>query len=111
MNIWACLLSISLLCAVGVWADYYLKLAGSGSHFIDIKNFIIGFIIHSSAVIGWFLVLKYVKLIQLGVFYSMSMILLLTALGVFQFGEELGGREITGIVFAITSLILMSKFI
>ncbi len=111
MLILASIAATILLCALGVWADYYLKIAGSGEQFIVFRSFLIGFALHGTAVVGWFFVLKYIKLVQLGVFYSVSMILLLAALGVWQFNEQLGPREFLGISLAVASLLLMAKFV
>ena len=110
MNIILTLLVVEFLCILGVTADYYLKIAGSGESFVNYKPFVIGFLIHASTAIGWFLVLKYMTLTQLGVIYSISIVLLLTAVGVIYFGEVLRAREVFGIVLAIASLLLMARF-
>ena len=101
---------VQVLCAVGVLADYWLKMAGTGSSFIEARSFLIGFVLHSSTAVGWFFVLKYMKLIQVGVLYSVSITLMLTALAVYQFNETLTGREILGLVLAVISVVLLSKY-
>jgi len=55
-------------------------------------------------------VMKYLKLSTVGVVYSVSMIVLLTATGWIWFGESLGPREVAGIILAITSLYLLMRF-
>jgi multidrug transporter EmrE-like cation transporter len=54
--------------------------------------------------------MKHLKLATIGVVYSVSMILLLTALGVVIFRESLSYCEIAGLVLAIASLILLVRF-
>ena len=46
----------------------------------------------------------------IGVLYSVSMILLLTAIGVVFFRETLNYYEIAGLVMAIASLVLLMRF-
>lgn len=104
------LLIIEALCLVGVTADYYLKMAGSGQEYIRLKLFLIGLILQASTAIGWFLVMKHLTLVQIGVYYSISNILMLAALGVFGFNETIGTREISGIILAIISIALMARF-
>ncbi len=103
-------LLVELLCVIGVLADYYLKLAGSGSAFVDHALFLKGFLLHASTAVGWFIVLKYMKLVQVGVFYSVSIVLMLTVIGVYHFNEQLNSREILGICFAVASLLLLAKY-
>lgn len=110
MNILISVILLECLCLIGVAADYYLKVAGNGEKFVEIRPFIIGFILHSCTAVGWFLVLKYMKMVQVGVFYSISIIILLAIIGVMNFGESLGTREIVGLLFAIAAVILMGKF-
>jgi multidrug transporter EmrE-like cation transporter len=54
--------------------------------------------------------MKHLKLATIGVVYSVSMILLLTAIGVVVFRETLGAYEVAGLVMAVASLILLVRF-
>jgi drug/metabolite transporter (DMT)-like permease len=54
--------------------------------------------------------MKHIKLSSLGVIYSLTTVLLLVAIGVFYFHEKLNIYEIIGIVAAIVSVILLSRF-
>lgn len=110
MNFLVAFLLVELLCVVGVWADYYLKLSGNTELFVQPRHFLVGFVLHASTAAGWFLVLKYMTMTQVGVIYSVSIVLMLTFIGTYFFGEILGGREILGIILAVTSLLLLSKF-
>src|SRR6476660_8096936 len=83
--------------AVGVVGDYFLKLASAKDESLKSPAFYIGFLIYASTAFGWVFVMKHLKLATVGVVYSISMILLLTAIGVFRFKESLNGYEIAGL--------------
>lgn len=95
---------------VGVVGDYFLKLASKEENFVQSRWFYVGFAFYASTAFGWVFVMKSLDLSQIGVIYSVSMILLLTAIGVFGFGEVIGWREVIGILMAIGSLILLMRF-
>jgi multidrug transporter EmrE-like cation transporter len=54
--------------------------------------------------------MRHLKLATIGVVYSISMVLLLTAVGVVLFGESLNYYELAGIVLAVASLVLLMRF-
>ena len=54
--------------------------------------------------------MRHLKLATIGVLYSVSMVLLLTAVGLVLFGESLNYYELVGIVFALVSLVLLMRF-
>lgn len=95
---------------VGVLADFFLKKAGEGSSYLDMKWFLPGFLLYATTAFGWFYVMKHLKLSTLGIVYSMCMILFLTALGVFYFNEKLSVYEIVGIALALVSIFLLARF-
>lgn len=95
---------------VGVAGDFFIKLAGSGLKTPVIKWFIIGSAIWASTAFGWYFVYKHMKLSTSGVFYAISTVLFLTCISVFYFREKLNIYEIVGIGTAITSLILLKRF-
>ncbi len=101
---------VILLSIAGVIGDFFIKLSGSGEKFIDIKWFIIGFFIYASTAFGWFYIMKHIKISSLGVIYSLTTVLLLVAVGIFYFHEKLNIYEIIGIITAIISFILLSRF-
>ena len=107
---WAFLLII-FLSAIGVVGDYFLKMASHGVKPIDWRLFILGVITYGSTSIGWFFVLKHLKLSSLGIIYSLTTILLLIAVGVFCFGEKLTSTEILGVVAAVVSFALLLRFV
>ena len=95
---------------VGVVGDYFLKLASAQEHSWRTPWFAIGFAVYASTAFGWVFVMKHLKLGTIGVVYSMSMVVLLTAIGVLGFGESLSAYEVVGVLMAIGSLILRVRF-
>jgi drug/metabolite transporter (DMT)-like permease len=95
---------------VGVLGDYFLKLASEREYSLKSIWFYVGFVIYASTAFGWVFVMKHLKLATIGVVYSVSMIVLLTTIGVVFFRESLNGYEIAGLVMAIGALILLSRF-
>lgn len=95
---------------VGVVGDYFLKLASAKEHSLRAASFYVGFVIYASTAFGWVFVMKHLKLATVGVVYCVSMVLLLTAIGVVVFKESLNGYEIARLVMAIASLVLLVRF-
>jgi drug/metabolite transporter (DMT)-like permease len=95
---------------VGVLGDYLLKLASSQDQPLRSKWFYLGFAVYASTAFGWVYVMRHLKLATIGVVYSISMILLLTAIGAVVFRETLNTYEIVGMVMAVASLILLMRF-
>lgn len=96
--------------ALGVLGDYFLKLASGQERSFKSVWFYIGFALYASTAFGWVLVMKHLKLATISIVYSVSMILMLTAVGVILFRESLGYPEIVGIMLAVASLVLLMRF-
>jgi drug/metabolite transporter (DMT)-like permease len=95
---------------VGVLGDYFLKVASAEEHSLRSPAFYVGFAVYASTAFGWLFVMKHLKLATIGVVYSISMILLLTTIGVAVFGEKVSAAEIVGVLLAVASLILLVRF-
>jgi drug/metabolite transporter (DMT)-like permease len=95
---------------VGVLGDYFLKLASRNESSLKTPWFYIGFALYASTAFGWVFVMKHLKLGTISVLYSVSMVVLLTAVGVVIFRESLNYAEIAGLVMALASLILLVRF-
>ena len=95
---------------VGVLGDYFLKLASREEHWLRTPWFYIGFALYAATAFGWLFVMKHLKLATISVLYSVSMIVLLTAVGVVVFRETLNYAEIAGLLLAIAALILLVRF-
>jgi multidrug transporter EmrE-like cation transporter len=96
---------------IGVVGDYFLKLASGREQPLRTGWFYLGFAFYASTAFGWVFVMRHLKLATISVLYSVSMVLLLTAVGVLLFGESLNYYEAAGIVLAIAaSLVLLVRF-
>ena len=95
---------------IGVLGDYFLKLASTRVQPLRTGWFCLGFTLYASTAFGWVFVMRHLKLATISVLYSVSMVLLLTAVGVVVFRESLNHFELAGIVLAVASLILLMRF-
>jgi drug/metabolite transporter (DMT)-like permease len=95
---------------VGVLGDYFLKRASEKEDSLATPWFYVGFALYAATAFGWVFVMKHLKLATIGVLYSVSMVVLLTAVGVGFFRESLNYYEIAGLVMAIGALILLVRF-
>jgi small multidrug resistance pump len=74
---------------VGVIGDYLLKRASEAANPMHSRWFYVGFAVYASTAFGWVFVMRHLKLATIGVVYSVSMILLLTTIGIVFFREPL----------------------
>src|SRR6516225_4022433 len=95
---------------VGVLGDYFLKLASAKEDSLRTPWFYVGFALYAATAFGWVFVMKHLKLATISVLYSVSMVVLLTAVGVGVFRESLNYYEMAGVVMAIGALILLVRF-
>jgi drug/metabolite transporter (DMT)-like permease len=108
-NRYALLVTIAFS-VVGVIGDYLLKRASEQRNPIASGWFYVGFAVYASTAFGWVYVMRHLKLATIGVVYSISMIVLLTAIGAAIFRESLNTYEIVGVLMAVGSLILLMRF-
>src|SRR5215813_4585031 len=83
---------------MGVLGDYFLKLASASESSLKTTSFYVGFVVYASTAFGWVFVMKHLKLATIAVVYSVSMVLLLTVVGLVFFRESLSPYEIAGLV-------------
>jgi len=95
---------------VGVVGDYFLKLASREEDSLRTPWFYVGFALYAATAFGWVFVMKHLKLGTISVLYSVSMVVLLTAIGVVVFRETLSYYEVAGLILAIAALILLVRF-
>jgi small multidrug resistance pump len=95
---------------VGVLGDYLLTLASAREHPLRSRWFSVGFGVYASTAFGWVFVMRHLKLATIGVVYCVSMVLLLTGVGVVLFREPLNRYEVAGLVMAVASLVLLVRF-
>ena len=101
---------VIFLAGVGVLGDFFIKLAGNGIKYINWPYFIIGLLIYALTAIGWFYVMKHLELNILGIFYSLTTVILLFIIGTLFFKEHVNNYELIGIVLGIISILLLSRF-
>ncbi len=106
---WATVVAVAMSC-FGILGDYFLKRASAADRPLLTRWFGVGLAMYASTAFAWVFVMRHLKLATIGVIYSVCMILLLTAMGVFLFGESLNRYEVAGIVLAIASILLLSRF-
>jgi len=95
---------------IGVLGDYFLKLASGREQPLRTRWFYLGFALYASTAFGWVFLMKHLKLATISVLYSVSLVLLLTAIGVVLFRESLNYFEVIGIVLSVISLVLLMRF-
>lgn len=98
------------IAAVSVLGDYFLKMASQQTSAVYNRWFLAGFVIYALCSFGWVFAMCHMKLAAIGVVYSLSTVLFLSALGVVVFGESLNRHEVAGIVFAVLSILLLARF-
>ena len=98
------------LSAIGVLADYLLKLASHQTPSAASKWFWLGLIVYAGMAAGWMYVMRHLSFAQIGVVYSVSTVLLLTLVGVLVLKEPRRGHELVGAGMAIGSLLLLARF-
>ena len=104
------ILIIMALAAVGVAGDYFIKVSGNGPSYVSYPPLLIGMMIYALTAIGWFYVMKHVKLGTLGVFYALTTIILLAIVGAVFFKEQLTVYDIIGIVLGVISIVFLARF-
>ena len=102
-----CVIGIAVVTASG---DYFIKLASLTSNPVQNKWFLAGCIMYVLSTFGWVFALRHIKLASIGVIYSLSIVILLAALGVFVFGETLSRVELVGFGFAVIAIVLLGRF-
>jgi small multidrug resistance pump len=60
--------------------------------------------------LGFVIAMRHMSLATVGVWYAVLTVLMMTALGVLVFNEDLATREVIGIILAVVSLLLMTRF-
>jgi drug/metabolite transporter (DMT)-like permease len=93
-----------------VFADWLIKKASMASSFLSWKFLLFGSIIYGLTGIGWFFVMRSIKLSTLGAIYGVGCILLLVLLSVLYFKESINNWEIFGIILAIISIAILARF-
>ena len=97
------------LSAITVIADSFVKKSSLLDSIYN-RYLLVGGLIYALTAIGWFFVMKDIKLSTLGVIYGVSCIILLTLVSVFVFNEKLSIFELIGILLGVMSIIVLYRF-
>jgi drug/metabolite transporter (DMT)-like permease len=98
------------LSLITVYADYLIKKASLLTAFNGSFLLLSGMMLYGLTGLGWFFVMRQVKLSTLGVIYGVTCIIALTLISVFVFKERLHFFEVVGIICALVSLVLLARF-
>lgn len=101
---------VVVLAAMTIGGDWLLKLASMKERAFTSPEFALGGLLYALTAVGWVIAMRHMTLGAIGVWFSIAVMLMLTALGVVAFKETLGAREMLGIALAIAALALMSRF-
>lgn len=110
MSSWRVILAIIGIAVVSVIGDYFIKLASMQTRAIHNWWFVAGCVMYVFSTFGWVFALRHIKLASIGIIYSLSIVILLAALGVFVFGETLSKSELLGFVCAVVAIVLLGRF-
>lgn len=107
MIIGALIVALSFIETVG---DSLIKYSGDDKNkYVLVGWLALGVCIYMMAAIGWFFVMKHVKLGSLGLIYSLSTVTFLMISGVLFFNESYSRTEIIGLALGVLSLILLAR--
>lgn len=98
------------LSIITVLADAFIKNASFQNGFNGWLLLTFGCLVYALTGLGWFFVMRHVKLSTSGVIYGITCILLLAAASVFYFKEKISSIEVVGICLAIISIIILVRF-
>ena len=99
---------ITVIVLVTLVGDYFLKVASDHENSFSRFEFWVATALYATTAAGWMVAMKTMSLANIGVYYSMLTIVLLTGLGVFVFKEAISAREVVGLTLALGAMALMS---
>jgi multidrug transporter EmrE-like cation transporter len=103
----AAVAGLAALCAGG---DYFLKKASELPNPFSSVPFWTGFAIYGISAFGWVYALQWFKLSAIGAIFSVVLILLLALMGITLFSERLNPMEIVGLILAVASILILTRF-
>jgi drug/metabolite transporter (DMT)-like permease len=100
-------MTLAAILAMTVAADYVLKVASVRTAPLMTAFFISGAVLYAATAAGWIFLMQQYSLAHIGVLYSSTMILALTAIGHVAFGEAISTRQMAGVIAALLAVYLM----
>lgn len=98
------------LSAVTVLGDVLIKTAADKAGWSGWWLLVIGAVVYGATAFGWFYVMRYDELTDVGVLYAVSTVVILFGVSGLYFKEHIAPMEIVGLVMAVVALILMLRF-
>lgn len=98
------------LSLITVFGDMLVKHASLKPKWTGWLILLAGALIYGLTALGWFFVMRKIKLSTLAITYSVSGVIFLTLVSVFYFREKIHPIEIFAIIMAIISLIIIGRF-
>lgn len=102
--------SFILLESFSLLADYLIKNASLKPHFSGWIELVLGGIIYGLTAIGWFFLMRELKLVTISLFSALVGLGLTCLLGVFIFREKLSLQDCLGLTFGCISISLLMRF-
>lgn len=99
-----------VLSLITVFADALIKQASLQKYFSGWPMLFLGALIYGLTALGWFFVMRKMKLSTAGTLYAISVVIFVTLVSVFYFKERISPIEIIGIIMAIISLVILYRF-
>ena len=100
-------LLLTTIIALTIAGDIALKYSTTSEAAQYNYNLFIGIALYSATAIGWAKLMRTYELIDIAVLYSSATIILLSAVGVLMFGEQLSIRRTIGVCLALASILLI----
>jgi small multidrug resistance pump len=96
-----------LLSIIGVVGDICVKRAAVGQT-ANARYFVGGLAVYAATAFGWLLVMRVMKLADVGATYAVATTTFSAVAGMVFFGERLSMREVAGTALAIVSIVLIA---
>ena len=100
----AILLIVTVITLLG---DLFIKRVASSVSGIGSLPMAIGALLYATSAVGWFYLMRIHSLTMIAVLFAASMVIGLTAMGVFLYDERFGLRDLAGILLAIIAVIII----
>jgi drug/metabolite transporter (DMT)-like permease len=109
-NIILNILVVVVVTAIAIYGDTFLKSATTSTGTKHIFDLGMGVLIYALVAFGFYYMYKLMDFSSSGVIYSLVSVLLYMGVGLFLYKEAINVYEIFGIIFAIASIFLLSRF-
>lgn len=108
MLIYTSLLLLTLVTAMTVGGDYFIKISTGHAAGMSSAFFVIGTLLYGLSSIGWFYLMRSHSLTWIAVSYSATTLIFVALLGVVVFGEALRLRDAAAVALALAAVLLIN---